>query len=83
MPDLGNESLRFFEVSYTKEIARMDFPGAQPQGAAPHPDDRTLQLSVQNRRAVIDIETETRQIMGYLPAGSALDGIRYLMMELL
>jgi len=47
-----------------------------------HPDDRTLFLSLsgQNRIAVIDIET--RQIMGYLPAGSAPDGIGYSMMEL-
>jgi hypothetical protein len=28
MPDLGNESLRFFEVADMEEIARMDFPGA-------------------------------------------------------
>lgn len=82
MPDLGNESLRFFEVADMEEIARMDFPGAQPQGVVLHPDDRTLFLSLsgQNRIAVIDIET--RQIMGYLPAGSAPDGIGYSMMEL-
>lgn len=82
MPDLGNESLRFFEVANREEIARMEFPGAQPQGVVLHPDDRTLFLSLsgQDRIAVIDIETH--QIVGYLPAGSAPDGIGYSSVEL-
>ena len=57
MPDPDNESLRFFEVADMEEIARMDFPSAQPQGVVLHPDDHTLfpSLSGQKRIAVIDI----------------------------
>lgn len=82
MPDLGNESLRFFEVASMEEVARMEFIGANPQGVVLHPDDRTLFLSLsgQDRIAVIDIET--RLILGYLPAGSAPDGIAYSSVEL-
>ena len=82
MPDLGNETLRFFEVADMEEIARMEFPGAQPQGVVLHPDDRTLFLSLSGQNRIVVIDIETRQIMGYLPAGSAPDGIGYSSMEL-
>ena len=77
MPDLGNESLRFFDVVSKTEIARMEFPNARPQGVVLHPDDRTLFMSLSGQDRVVVIDVETREILTYLPAGSSPDGIGY------
>jgi len=77
MPDLGNESLRFFDAQGKQELDRMQLTGSRPQGVVLHPNDRTLflSLSAEDRVAVIDIET--REILGYYPTGSSPDGIGY------
>jgi DNA-binding beta-propeller fold protein YncE len=77
IPDLGNEVLRFFDGDDYDERGRIAFSGEGPQGLVLHPDGRHLFLSLSraNRIAVVDIDT--REVVGYLPAGSGPDGIGY------
>jgi DNA-binding beta-propeller fold protein YncE len=77
IPDLGNETLRFFDGETYEELGRIDFPGEAPQGLILHPDGRHLfqSLSGAGRIAVVDIRS--REVVGYLPAGSGPDGIGY------
>lgn len=77
MPDLGNESLRFFDARSKTELGRMELRGARPQGVVLHPDDRTLFLSLSGRDQVAVIDIERREILGYYPTGSSPDGIGY------
>lgn len=77
MPDLGNESLRFFDAQAKEEIARLDLTGTRPQGVVLHPDDRTLFLSLSGTDQVMVIDIETRETLGFYPTGSAPDGIGY------
>jgi DNA-binding beta-propeller fold protein YncE len=77
VPDLGNETLRFFDGDSYEELGRIDFPGEGPQGLTLHSDGRHLfqSLSRAGRIAVVDIHR--REVVGYLPAGSGPDGIGY------
>jgi DNA-binding beta-propeller fold protein YncE len=77
VPDLGGESLRFFDGDSYDELGRVDFAGAAPQGLTLHPDGRHLFLSLsgQDRIAVVDVLERT--VVGYLPAGDGPDGIGY------
>jgi DNA-binding beta-propeller fold protein YncE len=77
IPDLGNETLRFFDGDSYEELGRIDFPGEGPQGLTLHPDGRHLfqSLSRAGRIAVVDVHS--REVVGYLPAGSGPDGIGY------
>lgn len=77
VPDLQGEVLRFFDADSYDELGRIEFPGEGPQGLTLHEDGRHLflSLSAADRIAVIDIAT--RQVVGYLPAGSSPDGIGF------
>jgi len=77
IPDLRNEVLRFFDGDDYTELGRISFPGEGPQGLILHPDGRHLflSLSAAGRIAIVDIET--REVVGYLPAGVGPDGIGY------
>jgi DNA-binding beta-propeller fold protein YncE len=77
IPDLGNEELRFIDRSSHREIERLRFPGAAPQGITITPDGRFafLSLSREDRIAVIDIAA--RSVIGHLPAGARPDGVVY------
>ena len=77
IPDLGNGVLRFFDGDDYDERGRISFAREGPQGLILHPDGRHLflSLSAADRIAIVDIET--REIVGYLPAGRGPDGIGY------
>lgn len=77
IPDLENEVLRFFDGTTYEEIGQIDFPGEGPEGLILYPDGRHLFLSLArgNRIAIVDIES--REVVGYLPAGAGPDGIGY------
>lgn len=77
MPDLGNEQLRFFDVTSGVETGRLDLSGAQPQGVALYSDDRTLFLSLSGQNKVLVIDLESREVLGEYEAGQAPDGIGY------
>ena len=77
LPDLGRHELRFVERATHRELGRLTFPDAGPQGITITPDGRyALQsLSRQSRVAIIDVNT--RRVVGYLSAGETPDGIAY------
>jgi len=77
VPDLRGEVVRFFDGDDYTELGRIVFPGEAPQGLALHDDGRHLflSLSATDRIAVIDIRT--REVVGYLSAGSSPDGIGF------
>lgn len=77
MPDLGNEQLRFFEVSSGNEIGKIDLTGAQPQGVTLYPDDRTLFVSLSGQNKVLVVNILTQEILGEYATGDAPDGIGY------
>ena len=77
VPDLRGNRLRFFHGDTYEELGALDFPGEGPQGLTLYQDGRHLFLSLSavGRIAVVDIQT--RQVVGYLPAGSGPDGIGF------
>lgn len=77
LPDLRREELRFIERGSHRELGRMSFTGAAPQGITLTPDGRYAfqSLSQQQRVAVIDIAN--RRVLGHLPTGVGPDGVAY------
>jgi YVTN family beta-propeller protein len=77
LPDLRREELRFVDRATRRELARLTFPGAAPQGIAITPDGRHVfqSLSGQGRVAIIDVAT--RAVLGHVPAGETPDGVVY------
>ncbi len=77
LPDLRREELRFIDRTSHRELGRMSFTGAGPQGITLTPDGRYAfqSLSQQQRVAVIDIAE--RRVVGHLPAGDSPDGVVY------
>jgi DNA-binding beta-propeller fold protein YncE len=78
MPDLRGEELRVVDRESHREIARLDFEGAAPQGITITPDGRYafLSLSQQSRVAIIDLASNT--VAGHLDAGPTPDGVVYV-----
>jgi DNA-binding beta-propeller fold protein YncE len=78
IPDLTNHDLRILERASLRELGRISFAGAGPQGITITPDGRHafLSLSAQNRIAIIDLETRT--VVGHVDAGPAPDGVVYV-----
>jgi DNA-binding beta-propeller fold protein YncE len=83
LPDLRGEDLRFVERASKRELGRIGFAGAAPQGIAITPDGRYAfqSLSRQGRVAIIDVASRT--VVGYLAAGATPDGIAYTRRNLL
>jgi DNA-binding beta-propeller fold protein YncE len=77
LPDLRGEELRFLDRASKRELARLPFTGAGPQGITITPDGRYVfqSLSTQSRVAVIDMRT--RAVVGHLAAGDTPDGVAY------
>jgi DNA-binding beta-propeller fold protein YncE len=78
LPDLRNHELRILDRAGHRELARLPFPGAGPQGITVTPDGRYafLSLSAEERVAVIDLAQ--RSVVGHLDAGPAPDGVVYV-----
>jgi YVTN family beta-propeller protein len=77
LPDLRNHELRILERATYRELARIPFAGAGPQGITVTPDGRYafLSLSTESRVAVIDLNTRT--VVGHVAAGPTPDGVVY------
>ena len=78
MPDARNHELRIVERATRRELARLPFPGAGPQGITVSRDGRHafLSLSAQGRVAVIDLRS--RAVIGHVASGPAPDGIVFM-----
>jgi YVTN family beta-propeller protein len=77
LPDVMGGEVRFLERATRKELGRLQFPGADPQGVTLTPDGRYLLQSLNKEARIAVIEIATRKIVSYLPAGTAPDGIGY------
>ncbi|HET9423867.1 MAG TPA: hypothetical protein VFO55_00740 [Gemmatimonadaceae bacterium] len=77
IPDMTNEDLRFIDRATRREVGKIPFPGAGPQGITTTPDGRyaLLSLSRQARVAIVDIAE--RKVVGFLQAGETPDGIAF------
>jgi DNA-binding beta-propeller fold protein YncE len=77
IPDLKREELRFIDRTSHKELGRLSFAKAAPQGIAIIPTGRYAfqSLSQQARVAIVDVRN--RKVVGYLAAGKTPDGIAY------
>jgi len=77
LPDLRNEELRVIERRSRKELARLGFPGAGPQGITTTPDGRHVLLSLSQEARIAVIDIAGRSVAGHIPAGPTPDGIAY------
>lgn len=77
LPDLRNHEVRFLDRASRRELSRLAFPGAGPQGVAMTPDGRYLLESLSTQERVVVVDMATRQVVGHIPAGPAPDGIAY------
>jgi YVTN family beta-propeller protein len=77
IPDYRNEEVRILERATKKEIARLPFPGAGPQGITLTPDGRTVLLSLSAIGQVAVIDVATRTVTGKLSVGDTPDGVAY------
>ena len=77
IPDLRGETVRFLDRATKRELGRIPFAGAAPQGITITADGRYVfqSLSAHGRVAVIDVAK--RAVVGYLAAGQTPDGIAY------
>lgn len=77
LPDYRGEVVRFVERATRRELGRMTFTGAGPQGITITPNGRhaLLSLSAQGKVAVIDVATRT--VVGEIAVGETPDGVVY------
>jgi DNA-binding beta-propeller fold protein YncE len=77
LPDLRGEELRFVDRASKRELGRIDFAGAAPQGIAITPDGRYAFQSLSRQARVAIVDVVNRRVVGYLSAGETPDGIAY------
>lgn len=77
VPDPSAHEVRFVDRKSRRELSRLSFAGAAPQGVTATPDGRFLfqSLSAQGRVAVIEVSS--RAVVGYLSVGDTPDGLAY------
>lgn len=77
MPDLKNEELRFLERSSKKELHRLPYKDAGPQGIVFSPDGKYALMSLSKMARVAIIDVKARKQIGQLMAGETPDGVAY------
>lgn len=77
MPDLRSEELRIVDRASRVERARLQFPGAGPQGIFITPDGRYAFLSLSREARVAIVDIAAGRIAAHLPAGPTPDGLVY------
>ena len=77
IPDMNNNEVRFLERATHRELSRLSFPNAGPQGITITPDGRYVFLSLSRESRVVIIDMRTRQVVGNLAAGATPDGVAY------
>jgi DNA-binding beta-propeller fold protein YncE len=78
LPDARRQELRILERATARELARLPFPGAGPQGITISPDGRHAFLSLSREARVAVIDLVSRRVIGRVDAGPAPDGIVFL-----
>lgn len=77
LPDYVGEELRFLERRSRRELGRIAFAGAGPQGITLAADARTALLSLSKAGQVVIIDIVTRAVRGTLQVGATPDGVAY------
>lgn len=77
IPDMNNNDVRFLERSSRKELGRIAFPAAGPQGITITPDGRYIFLSLSKEARIAVIDGRSRAVVGYIPSGETPDGVVY------
>jgi YVTN family beta-propeller protein len=77
IPDMNRNDLRFVDRATHRELARISFPGAGPQGITITPDGRYIFLSLSKEARVAVIDARARKVIGYIPSGETPDGVVY------
>lgn len=77
MPDLEREEVRFVERATRRELERLTFAGAGPQGVILSADARTLFLSLSRRNRVAVIDLASRRVTRHIDTGAGPDGIAF------
>jgi len=77
IPDFRAQELRIVDRATRAVVDVMPFDGAGPQGITLSPDGTTVYhaMSLENRIAVIDLETRT--VVRHIDAGARPDGVAY------
>lgn len=76
VPDLRGHELRVAQRTDHREVARLEFPEAGPQGLT-LAGDRWLLQSLSRRAQVAVIDLETMQVVRTIEVGESPDGIAY------
>jgi DNA-binding beta-propeller fold protein YncE len=82
MPDLRGEALRIVERAGFREITRIGFAGAAPQGIAITPDGRFAFLSLSQQNRVAQIDLTSYEVVRHLETGASPDGVVYATREI-
>jgi DNA-binding beta-propeller fold protein YncE/glyoxylase-like metal-dependent hydrolase (beta-lactamase superfamily II) len=77
LPDMRREELRIVERASRRELARLPFTGAGPQGITTTPDGKFALLSLSRQARVAVIELAGRKVVAHFDAGDTPDGIAY------
>jgi YVTN family beta-propeller protein len=77
IPDMTKNEVRFLERASRRELSRLSFPDAGPQGVTMTPDGRYIFLSLSKASRIAVIDARTRQVVGYIPSGETPDGVVY------
>ncbi|MBL8983113.1 MAG: hypothetical protein JNL26_13065 [Gemmatimonadetes bacterium] len=77
LPDYRGNALRFVERSSRRELGRLTWDGAGPQGITLGAGGRHAFLSLSNEGRVAIIDVASRAVVGHVPAGQTPDGVAY------
>ena len=77
IPDMTKNEVRFLDRSTRRELSRLSFPNAGPQGITMTPDGRHIFLSLSKEARIAVIDARTRLVVGYIPSGETPDGVGY------
>ena len=77
LPDYRGNTLRFVDRASKRELGRLTWPGAGPQGVTLGKDGRHLfvSLSAEGRVAIVDVAK--REVIGHVGAGETPDGVAW------
>lgn len=77
IPDMNRNDLRFVDRATHRELGRIAFPDAGPQGLTITPDGRYIFLSLSKESRVAVIDVKAMKVIGYIASGETPDGVVY------
>ena len=77
LPDVKSGELRILDRASRRELGRLSFPDAEPQGITITPDGRYALESLATQGRVVIVDLATRTVAGHLSVGQTPDGIAY------